>query len=114
MIEVRDSVLALEGHVDAAHVAAAEAELRAAGFGGDRLAPAVEAAVLRYAIAAELGLREQVFDRRAVAGDGRDLDSEIRWITQVAAVIDVPAVVLTAERLYAMAGVPVPNPPGQG
>ncbi|WP_406086138.1 MAB_1171c family putative transporter [Streptomyces virginiae] len=114
VIEVRDSILALEGHVGAAHVAAAEAQLRAAGFGGDRLAPAVEAAVLRYAIAAELGLREKAFDRRAVAGDGRDLDSEIRWIAQVAAVIDVPAVVLTAERLYLMPGVPLPNPPGQG
>ncbi|MER7752636.1 MAB_1171c family putative transporter [Kitasatospora sp. NPDC097643] len=103
VIEIRDSVLALDGHLSAAHAAAAEEQLRAAGLSGDRLAASVEAALLRYAVTAELaGGAPEFGGLIRLRGDGLDLDAEIAWFTRVAAQADAAAVVAAADRLRAV------------
>lgn len=114
VIEIRDSVLALERHLGARHPGAAEAALRAAGVDGDRLAPAVEAVLMRYALEAERAGREEAPDGRPEVRGALDLDAEIRWFAQVAAVIELPVVVAAARSLGAAPGTPVSGAPGDG
>ncbi|WP_437072152.1 MAB_1171c family putative transporter [Streptomyces sp. enrichment culture] len=114
VIEIRDSALALERHIGADRPPAAEAGLRAARIDGDRLAPAVEAALMRYALTAELAGREGVPEGRPQVREALDMDDEIRWFAQVAAVIELPAVVAVANGLYAAPGTPVSGAPGDG
>ncbi|WP_380282366.1 MAB_1171c family putative transporter [Kitasatospora purpeofusca] len=106
VIEIRDSALTLERHLDAARQGAAEAELTAAGLGGGRLAPAVEAALLRYAAAAELAGVPAGSEGRPEVREALDLEAEIAWFEQVAAAVELPAVVAAARRLAAVSGVP--------
>ncbi|MER6359487.1 MAB_1171c family putative transporter [Kitasatospora sp. NPDC001527] len=114
VIEIRDSVLALEGHLGEAHPGAAEDRLRAGRIAGDQLAPAVEAVLLRYALAAELEGRERPPGGRAEPGEEQlDLDAEIRWFERVAAAIELPAVVAAARELGAP-GALVSSAPGGG
>ncbi|WP_190218501.1 MAB_1171c family putative transporter [Streptomyces griseosporeus] len=99
VVEIQDGVLHLERHLDASHPPAAEAELRAAGVDETLLAPAVEAVLLRYALEAELAGRREVPGDRPKGPGAPDLDAEIRWLTQVAAAMEAPAVAAAARRL---------------
>ncbi|WAL74885.1 hypothetical protein OU787_27280 [Kitasatospora sp. YST-16] len=100
VIEIRDSMLALERHFGPAHALAAEEELRAVGLSGERLTVAVEAALLTYAVAAELsGSEIQSSERCRLKADGLDLDAEIAWFAEVAAKVGAPEVDAAAERL---------------
>ncbi|WP_327679892.1 MAB_1171c family putative transporter [Kitasatospora sp. NBC_00458] len=114
VIEIRDSALALEGHVGAAHPAAASAGLEAAGLTGDRLAAAIEAVLLRHAVSCELAGRHGRFGSRPEGREDLDLDAEIRWFERVAAVVELPAVVAVARSLDAVPGAPVSGAPGDG
>ncbi|MGW4893728.1 MAB_1171c family putative transporter [Kitasatospora sp. NPDC004240] len=104
VIEIRDSALVLEGHLSDAHLAVAERELRAAGVCGDELAPAVEAALLSHAAAAELAGRAAAFGGRTPARGELDLTAELGWFEGVAAAVGSPAVVSAAERLNVVPG----------
>ncbi|MGV9269611.1 MAB_1171c family putative transporter [Kitasatospora sp. NPDC003701] len=112
VIEIRDSVLALEGHLSDAHPALAERELRAAGVFGGELAPAVEAVLVRHAAAAELAGRAAAFGGRTLVRGELDLAAELHWFEQVAAAVGSPAVVSAAERLDAVPGASVGGHPG--
>ncbi|WP_327287547.1 MAB_1171c family putative transporter [Streptomyces sp. NBC_01198] len=101
VIEIRDSALAVEPHLDAGHPAAAEAALRTAGFEGPVPAHVVEAVLVRYAVAARLAGHEGVLGGRPEVHDAVDLEAETRWFEQVAVVLDRPAVVRAAELLNA-------------
>ncbi|GAB2879649.1 hypothetical protein GCM10022245_13570 [Streptomyces mayteni] len=114
VIEIRDGVLAVERHLGAGHPPAAEAALRAAGVDGAGLAPAVEAVLLRYAVAAQLAGRAPEYGGRPPAGETLDLAAETRWLERVAAALELPAVVAAAERLAAAPGAPVSGAPGDG
>ncbi|MFF8769639.1 MAB_1171c family putative transporter [Kitasatospora sp. NPDC015120] len=114
VIEIRDSVFALEGHLSEALLAAAEERLRAGSIADGQLAPAVEAVLLRYAMTAELEGRDQAPGGRLRPCDEQmDLDAEIRWFQRVAAAIELPAVVAAARELGAP-GAPVSGAPGGG
>ncbi len=112
VIEIRDSALAVETHLGPGHPPAAEAALRAAGFAGPGPAPAVEAVLLRYAVSARLSGREGACGGRSAVPETSDLEAEISWFEEVAAALELPAVVAAAELLHTVPGAPVNGAPG--
>ncbi|MER8182009.1 MAB_1171c family putative transporter [Kitasatospora sp. NPDC094015] len=97
IIEIRDSALALDGHLTEADRTAAEARLTALGVAGKDLAPAVEAVLLRTAVAAELERRPAGAGERTLVQDGMDLTAEVRWFVRVAVASRSAAVLAVAE-----------------
>ncbi|MEV7772995.1 MAB_1171c family putative transporter [Kitasatospora sp. NPDC086791] len=106
VIEIRDSMLALERHLGPAHAGAAEEHLRAAGLSGERLAVAAEAVLLKHAVAAELSGRRMEFSgpQWRLRADDLDLDAEIAWFAKVAAKVAAPEVEAAAEHLWSPPG----------
>ncbi|WP_031064627.1 MAB_1171c family putative transporter [Streptomyces sp. NRRL WC-3742] len=115
VIEIRDSMLALDRHLGPAHTAAAEEHLRAAGLSGERLAVAAEAVLLKHAVAAELAGCSAEFSGQQwrLRADGLDLDAEIAWFAKVAAKVAAPEVDAAAEHLWSSPGAPAVGAPGE-
>ncbi|MCX4745397.1 hypothetical protein OG455_07650 [Kitasatospora sp. NBC_01287] len=116
VIEVRDSILALDGHLPPRRRAAAVELLTKAGLAGEELAVAVEAALLCFAVRAELtGAPPQNAEQTQVVGMA-DFGAEIAWFRRVAAMTHEPAVASAVRTLCLTAGIttddgpPVPEP----
>ncbi|MFC5663647.1 MAB_1171c family putative transporter [Kitasatospora misakiensis] len=115
VIEIRDSVLALEEYLDESRSAAAAARLTAAGVAGDLLAPAVEAVLLRYAVAVRSVGGPGECGGRSATQDLVDLEAEIHWFEQVAAAVELSVVAAVARELGGESpGASVVGAPGDG
>ncbi|MEU6164483.1 MAB_1171c family putative transporter [Streptomyces tanashiensis] len=100
VIEIQDGILALEAHLNSGHQARAEAALRQVGVDEAHIAPAAEAALLRYASQASLDMRDPAPGRRLqVRRESDALDAEIAWFARVSAALDRPEVLRTARDL---------------
>ncbi|MFJ7160006.1 MAB_1171c family putative transporter [Streptomyces sp. NPDC101118] len=105
VIEVRDSALALSGHVSAGQREA----VRRAVAGHGAVSPAqreatAEAVVLLLAARAEhAGVRPR-FPEHALVQEGADLETEAEWLGRVAAAVSAPAAAEVAGRLCTEAG----------
>ncbi|MGF1425075.1 MAB_1171c family putative transporter [Kitasatospora sp. LaBMicrA B282] len=111
VIEVRDCILALDGHLPPRRRAAAVELLSGAGLAGAELEAAVEAALLRFAVRAELtGAPPQIAEQTAVAGRA-DFGAEVDWFRQVAAMTRRSAVTSTVRTLCLAAGVTTDDDP---
>lgn len=87
VIEIRDSALALSGHVSREQLEAVRRALAESGLGGAELDATAEAAVLLYAARAERAGEPPRFPEQAVVREGGDLDTDAAWLRKVAAAV---------------------------
>lgn len=87
VIEIRDSALALSGHVSQEHLDAVRCALADSGLGGLERDATAEAAVLLYAARAERAGERPRFPERAMVREGGDLDTDAEWLRKVAAAV---------------------------
>ncbi|WP_328296692.1 hypothetical protein OG389_02000 [Streptomyces sp. NBC_00435] len=91
VIEIRDSALALSGHVSEQQREAVRSALAGAEPGGPEREATAEAAVLLHAARAERAGEPPRFPERAMVREGGDLDTEAEWLRRVAAALRSPA-----------------------
>lgn len=101
VIEIRDSALALSGHVSREQLEAVRRALAASGLRGAERDATAEAAVLLYAARAERAGEPPRFPEQAVVREGGDLDTDAAWLRKVAAAVRSSAAEAAVARLRA-------------
>lgn len=99
VIEIRDSVLALSGHVSDHQRETVRRALADAELGDVERDATAEAAVLLYAARAERAGEAPLFAERAMVQEGCDLDTEAEWLRKVASVLGSPTTEAAGEVL---------------
>ncbi|MGA4866521.1 MAB_1171c family putative transporter [Streptomyces lavendulocolor] len=99
VIEIRDSAIALSGHVGEAEQEAARRAAADAGAPGQE--ETAEAAVLLFAAACERTGLPPRFPEHALVQESADLDTEAEWLRRVALAAAAPAAARIAEGLGA-------------
>jgi hypothetical protein len=114
VIEIRDGRLMLRAHLDPRAEARARTLGRAAGLSGDGLEAVVEAASLATALRARRKLWPPTSTGAVGTPGGRDLETEVAWLTEVAkCFVGSPIVRAVVAELEADHGIPHGASPGR-